>query len=96
MLVTVNVTQECIDDGERHACTQCPIALALQPLVDGLLGVERTTFTIRKDTHSATGALPHEARLFVAAFDNQLEVAPFSFELDIPDQYLKPTITQGK
>jgi hypothetical protein len=88
----VEVTAEDIAEGRPHLCRQCPVARALRRaaslLFPGLTGAfagwtylmawqdDRTLFQV--DT-------PWSARFFMAYFDNGEPVAPFAFDLDVPE-----------
>lgn len=84
--MTINVTQEDIDRGERGQCRTCPIAKAVireldetdvyvigPYLVIGIHGPTRLTID-----------LPDAVTRFVEDFDSEDSVAPFSFELEVP------------
>lgn len=87
-MVTIDVTQEDIDNGVPRSTCKCPIALAarrvlgrddLEVLPNGIaLGV------IWQD---GLAILPKEAKRFMGAFDAipgkpSADIAPFSFEAD--------------
>ena len=79
----VEVTQAMIDEGKRDNCRACPIALALiratgEAEVSVGWGQARIGRSFSPDCRFVS--IPHEACLFIAAFDQGQEVAPFSFE----------------
>ena len=90
----VEVRSEDIEYGKRKDCTACPIALAIVRLV-----TERTCVKVSRDDvemwrsqldrYSLFPELPEEAREFIARFDKDLPVVPFSFELDIHWKFLR-------
>jgi len=80
--VRVEVTMDDIAHGERHSCTQCPIARALKrqghmadPSVDGLY--------IQDDERGMCGRTPSEANQFIQMFDDGCHVEPFAFDLTL-------------
>lgn len=94
MLVTIDVTQQCIDDGVARDCQHCPIARAIMArLADGFFvdvvscgvwiyrtGSRRSVFNV---------LIPANAKAFIDDFDDGRPVFPFSFDLDIPTEYLR-------
>jgi hypothetical protein len=94
--VTVNVTQEHIDRGERNACAKCPVALALLAAIPGA-GMSDVYWGGADDEHVDACAivwidgkrkalhlqLPQEASAFIAEFDDGLPVTPFTFTAEV-------------
>lgn len=81
MQLTINVTQEHIDAGERGSCGHCPVALAMvnagldRPLVvTALHGTANG-----KRVHAS---MPHCVNKFATSFDRGLPVFPFTFTAD--------------
>lgn len=82
----VEVTQEDIDTANSHCacrCLECPVALGAnrafgQPVtVDGIF---------LRALNSGRGVeLPRVAKKFVMAFDLGRPVAPFAFDLELPE-----------
>jgi hypothetical protein len=93
--LTIDVTWEDIDRGQRGICARCPIALAAeragiqQPLV----------FSLGIWHHSGSGfwsSIPDEAIRFLEDFDTGSPVAPFTFEVnEAPSLLLPPRIANG-
>lgn len=95
--VTVEVTQEDIDKGQRGEVCSCAIALAVTralgepvvvgPQIDNLF--TWAVFARRGASVSLTGRviakLPKEAREFAGRFDRMLEVEPFSFAVEVAE-----------
>lgn len=93
-MTTINVTQQHIDKGCRIQASNCPIALAIDELLKeplqawvcqsnigiGAEGEER--FRYQENT-------PESAKEFITRFDAGEPVEPFSFDLDIPAEFLK-------
>lgn len=86
-IVTVNVTQDCIDRGEREDCDKCPVALAMlhagfiAPRVDGCsLGWMEPS---RGRVYVRT---PDDVAFFIDELDGNDDDAddpgPFSFPVD--------------
>ncbi len=86
--VTIEVTDDDIFDGIKSSCHSCPIALAaIRINVARIISVNSTTMVVR-NSYSRNGnfiVLPIEAIDFIAAFDADQEVEPFSFEIEVPD-----------
>lgn len=81
MIITINVTQDDIDRGERESCLACPIALACKRA--GIVRPEVSSYEIIDEFRNEY-KLPMEARLFVHRFDAGgalYRVFPFSFIL---------------
>lgn len=76
----IDVTQECIDKGERGSMGFCPIALAI-----GNLGIEHCWVGRHKVIfdYDTEAALPEIAMQFVRAFDEgEAAVQPIQFEIE--------------
>jgi hypothetical protein len=86
-MITVNVTQQHIDDGERMECKTCPIALALneQHPMPKPWRVGNTTSRWREETPFGWCRLPLAAQTFIGDFDFQRPVQPFTFEMEVPE-----------
>ena len=94
--VTVKVTQDDIDKGERETCRRCPIALALNRLLalpaEVRLGNVRSSANIVTSYHPKywpTLPLPAECKRFIKIFDGRGPVTPFDFPLTIDKRYLR-------
>lgn len=84
MKKNIEVTKEDIYSGTRTDCQRCPIALA----VNRALGIKtsiigRECMYLNKD--STEIHLPLVARNFISSFDYGILLAPFSFEIELPD-----------
>ena len=89
---TIHVTQEDIDQGIPEAPTACPIWYALTRQLT-FAAKEDPFFEVNGDEiefYDDAGRppqkvpLPDAAQLFVQAFDNEDDVEPFAFELELP------------
>jgi hypothetical protein len=95
MKVTVQVTRDDIRRGQPEKCQYCPIAHALRRVIKPECGFLVTEFwvaiypTIHTSGPSYDARLPLFAHLFVKSFDNCEQVEPITFDLDIPEEYLK-------
>ena len=90
MICRIKVNERCIKAGERESCTRCPVALAIEehtnviPFID-LHGVylyenlKNENYLILPDTVSGK----------INLFDLTGEMHPFTFDLDIPERFLK-------
>lgn len=95
--MTIRVTQEHIDHGQRASCVDCPIALAVRECVRPELQAEVRVLFSSVRIGNETIELPPSARAFIAQFDTPLNAreqafpfrpilrsltfAPFEFEL---------------
>ena len=94
MIVSIRVKKEHIDSGEMMSCNTCPVALA----ITSVLGSHCTCAVNAIDVYIVDGKswdsvfvkLPKSACNFIDKFDDfgKTSVKPFSFKLDIPEQYL--------
>ncbi len=94
MITKIDVTREDIDNGTKRACGLCPVALAAKRVVAPFMRVAAystalelvtTERPFRPDT---LHRLPATATSFIIDFDRGSPVEPFSFELDIPEEFL--------
>ena len=87
MKVQIDVTQEDLDEGVRCSFRKCPIARAIRRVFGGSWSVGSYTAVYRDDSRSFIYSvdLPREATVFMRAFDTGDMLAPFSFEVGIPD-----------
>jgi hypothetical protein len=80
----IHVTQEDIDNGVRQDCRCCPVALALKRVAR----IQRVFLGGVSLSPTKIIWFPPEVKRFIERFDWRNTVQPFSFELDIPDEYL--------
>ena len=71
----VNVTQQCINEGEKGNPNNCPVALAIQK--EGLMCSVHPE-DVRFD-HYGPVDLPQDSIDWITSFDDGQEVEPFSF-----------------
>lgn len=76
--ITVNVTQEDIDEGQRHQCRRCPIALAASMVIP-VAGVTDDIYVDAENDDITFYELPEEAKKFIERFDANAKVEPFQF-----------------
>lgn len=98
-VVTINVTKENIDKGCAGCGENCPIALAINPLINPefeiYVGSKKVTFCESRPLEAAYlklksfSIMPRKARNFVVDYNNGALTSPFSFELAIPKVFLK-------
>lgn len=95
MLITASVTQEDIDK-DLHSCRLCPVSQALRRVLLPAYQAWTTGETVKifpiDDTWRTplwVGTAPREVMTFVYDYDSKKTVKPFSFEMEVPDQYLK-------
>lgn len=90
--VRINVSSEAILNGVRDDCRRCPIARSAWNSFPphSAIAAFRDELRVRLPHHSSVlkFPLPVEAREFINRFDDGLQVEPFAFDLDIPDEAL--------
>lgn len=96
-VITIQVTKEDIDEGQRGRCELCPVALALRRHVADNVKVSVSSRAVSFTLLPRVGPshipnhvafLPVEAYSFVHNFDSKWPTKPFEFNLNIPDQFL--------
>lgn len=82
-MLRVEVTAEHIRQGEPGRPCNCPIALAIHGKVGFIpyVSIDSVHFP---DLDDLQVDLPREARIFIANFDTEEPVKPFSFVIDMP------------
>jgi hypothetical protein len=90
MNVTINVTQDDIDNGCRGNAIACPVARAAARVLDASHMSVRTKVLEFVDPLILI-LLPPAVVEFIRRFDSRVRVQPFSFSLDIPDNLAKAT-----
>ncbi len=101
MLVNIDVTQDCINRGNRFKSESCPIHHGIQPLlrsgISAIVGPWTVIFVRNsrmKDEEVLHRVInPVEAYDLITRFDSQLAVSPICFPLDIPEHLLKEIIS---
>ncbi len=95
---TITVTQDDIAKGTPRQGSGCPITLALRRALPQFPGLYSSWWTHRHAEHPSSAfmrprggmtegyVLPPEVYAFMRAFDNGEQVAPFTFELTLPDE----------
>jgi hypothetical protein len=84
--MNISVTQSDINNGTAANCRVCPIALAIQRVM------EDPRWTVHYGTAfcgSRMARLPVEASRFVRMFDTGWPVEPFEFELDLTERNIE-------
>jgi len=92
MVITVKITECHIATGLRRSSSCCPVALAVKSLLKQECFVSVHSKSVGfYDTVSqpVVSVLPGQAHEFILAFDENMEVEPFSFDLEIPDNMIK-------
>jgi hypothetical protein len=90
----INVTQEHINNGIPTKCGLCPVALAINDVLNNTyyhayvyhneIDIANNSFAVKQSFD-----LPESVKLFINKFDKNLPVEPFKFELDIDPKYIK-------
>lgn len=102
---TINVTDEHIKKGARSSCSCCPIALAVNELLKDNFRVRigASQYSIwpqyiaiaDKDGAAFRDYYINNRCLgFIHMFDLGYPVKPFSFQLEIPEEFLKDAVLQ--
>lgn len=91
MKTTIEVKQHHIDiakakRSQRNA-TSCPIARAMREQKIHFYGVSQEGIEVNRNLENPL-PLPEQAITFIQDFDEGKKVKPFSFEVNIPEQYL--------
>lgn len=85
--MTIQVTQEDIDNGERSRCERCPIALAIQRATGARYSTVGITTAMISDAISLATVygLPQIATTWLMRFDmsGPKMVQPFTFEMEL-------------
>jgi hypothetical protein len=92
-LTTIHVTETDIRNGVQLVCIWCPLALSLKRYVNKRYSVfvhdDHVNIANLERLDIPPIPLTDEAKAFVDAFDHSQHVEPFSFQLDIPEEFLK-------
>jgi len=97
----IRVTQKMIDDGRKCDTRSCALAIAIQAVVKpeytvevGIALVWIVPFDAIISYHTERFPLPKVAIKFRRDFDSGRPVFPFTFELPIPEIYLRDSNLQ--
>lgn len=82
----IEVTQGHIDEGKKADCNRCPIALAIAQHVKVSFKVGNWLVHFGA---LGSSSLPSNAFCFIQKFDSGQPVSPFSFDIEIPAEFLK-------
>lgn len=99
MLVTIEVTQEMLTTGTRASCASCPVALGVTAVLAPQFKAKVSNYFI--SILEGESVLHRQWRSNDLAkkmldIDSGFVLRPFSFLLEIPDQYLrKEVLTKG-
>lgn len=97
MLTKIEVTADDIINGDKNNCYACPVALAVKRKIntssyiytEAFIVVHRYNINIYNSDNSLSIHMPNNVINFIKDFDGeQKNLAPFSFELDIPEEFL--------
>jgi hypothetical protein len=85
--VTIEVTQEDIEKGQRKDGCNCPIAKAIKRAIPGCCVSVATRWVVLSINGEFCGDsfLPEKALKFIADFDNFNPISPFTFQLEVPE-----------
>ena len=79
----IDVTMDDIMFGQRGKCQHCPIARAIRRAT-GKLGFAVFPYRVCNAQLRTIARLPFEATVFISAYDLEMTVEPFSFDIDLP------------
>jgi hypothetical protein len=84
--IKVQVTQECIDNGVKDKCRECPVAQALIKAGFDTPEVysDKIQYWVNND-HVSAWACTEEVTDFIELYDDGNPVKPFEFEMTIDD-----------
>jgi hypothetical protein len=84
----IKVEQRHIDQGRRHNCNYCPVALAIKDTIspDYTKRVSVSPFDV--GIGGRQFYLPFELTEFIQRFDRLGVAEPIEFELDLPPKFL--------
>lgn len=86
MKVTVDVNMHDITDGNQGSCWDCPVALAVRRALPDYTVVvfdDSISLLARKTDEQHSINISEDVEAFIRSFDNDGDVRPFSFELEI-------------
>jgi hypothetical protein len=88
MIVDVHVKDEDIRDGDQGSCSECPVALALSRAIPNaaIHVFDDSVIIMPYDSDRRFSLnLPDNVCDFISSFDNDGDVWPFSFQLELDD-----------
>lgn len=83
--MTINVTQEHIDRGTMEDCEHCPVALAINEAIPGTRSDVGGNQIYIGNYHCTSREIqtPEVVRQFIARYDSDVLVKPFSFTIEL-------------
>jgi hypothetical protein len=95
MKITIAITEEHIKHGIRKSAADCPVKLAIDEVVRSNVLVRAGYYLTMRELGSVDSTRVFVARLvelrcWMGRFDCGLPVKPITFEIDIPNWFLKP------
>ena len=87
MKITIDVTADDIQRGQRGNCRTCPVARAVAKRVFGRIGVGIALITVGRVVEVST---PDVVVEFIRKFDWKGKADPFSFEIRVPAEIVRP------
>lgn len=91
MIIEIFVSSKDIRLGNKKSCNSCPIALALMRVIEirYLISVFEKKVEITSSQSTFELDLPLVASQFIEDFDKGRVRTPFTFKMDIPNQFLR-------
>ena len=92
--LTINVTKNDIKEGDVRKCRSCPVARAITRRLRKPYFASASVFKILIVDDDAPSSrslsnVPRSVGAFITDFDRRRKVDPFSFEIEIPTEYLR-------
>ncbi len=92
--IKIEVTQDDIDNGLQGNCISCPIGRAINRLLNQNYFGRATYDLVKIHSKPSCGVvyvypMPIHGGNFITSFDKCYKVKPFSFDIDIPEIFLK-------
>lgn len=86
--VTIEVTQEDIDNGEQKNFKSCPVAIAISRTIGQPAQVDQESVSLVLTPWDDSIEIPGRASNFISSYDDGDPVSPFSFPLSVPDSWI--------
>ena len=90
--VKINVKKEHINEGQRGKCSLCPVDLAVKEIVKPEFGVRvgYVSIIIEKEPFDDFLSIRHDFSVaaWIVEYDGKNQVAPMSFEIEVPEEIL--------
>lgn len=94
MLVTIDVTDDDLENGKCTSIYECAMALAAKRVIKANVVYVGVRDVFYYNTNDPFQNVPHNHTKFIVAFDSWKKgegprPSPFSFQIDIPKEYVR-------